>query len=66
MLLLRWKEALSVEGEMLQISPDDLASILGWWAMVVDHTAVDFKYMFPWLGHRQNSAYSKHFLVRVL
>lgn len=40
MLLLRWKEALSVEGEMPQISPDDLAGILGWWAMAVGHTAI--------------------------
>ena len=39
-LLLRWKEALSVEGEMPQISPDDLAGILGWWAMAVGHTAI--------------------------
>lgn len=66
MLLLRRKEALPVEGEMPQISPDDLAGILGWWAMAVDHTAVNSKYIFLGLGNHLDLACSKHFLVLVL
>lgn len=66
MLLLRWKEALSVEGEMPQISPDNLAGVLGWWAMAVGHTAIDSEYIFLGLGNHLDSAYSKHFLVHFL